>query len=368
MIADKSVRQGRDSCVTAPGPSRPFQLAFCRTHSLPSRRRPHIGLFKTHTHTHTHTHVVYTETHIHIHSTHTHTRARNGTHKLACTHTYTLYAHTTHGQTHTLDSLHLQTHTQNHIFFKYNMGRSTAIQPWVTQQPFLNGHKQPWPSMLIPTQPTYHSIPYQHHIIANVQPDEQSITGWKPGTARQSLTLAPTEPAAYQTPYTWPAPPLYCIALHCEPNKQILSRLRIKVPYTTVPTPHVYIVYIVYNMTSPPLWTKQTIIVWPTKQIPSHVCIHWANIHMTSFHCFGLNKQAMLSIVFTPDVSFCLFGFLPFWPTCKSGVSAICCCCTPPVFGFSTVHKLLFSTVHKHERLFHSAQTWCFSKVHSHER
>ena len=106
MIADKSVRQGRDSCVTAPGPSRPFQLAFCRTHSLPSRRRPHIGLFKTHTHT------LYTLRHTYTYTVHTHARPQWHTQTCMHTHIYIVRTHHTWPNSHTWQFAFTDTHTK----------------------------------------------------------------------------------------------------------------------------------------------------------------------------------------------------------------------------------------------------------------
>ena len=113
MIADKSVREGRDSCVTAPGPSRPFQLAFCGFLAAAA------GLFNTHTHGCQNTHIVTTHT---------------NTNKHTCTPSHNTYTRTPWYYTH------------------------------MTHQTFLNGHQQAlWPSEPLPCL-LPHSIPHIHSV------------------------------------------------------------------------------------------------------------------------------------------------------------------------------------------------------------
>ena len=90
---------------------------------------------------------------------------------------------------------------------------STCIHPWLTN-PFWRDTSKHWPSMLIPTLP-FHTCTISLQTASYLLPDEKSkASGSKPSTASQSLMLAPTGPAAYQTPpYTWPPAP------HCVTNK-----------------------------------------------------------------------------------------------------------------------------------------------------
>ena len=127
--------QRAQSCGTAPGPSRPFQLAFCG--SLVGQPLPNA-----HTHKHTHT---YTHTHIH---THVYTNIDTNTQL--------------HAQKHDCTRRIIHTHTPTSLCADEWI-YSLHLDPPMTHQPFFEEHKQPqwWPSNYS-MPPPYHCMPLQY--------------------------------------------------------------------------------------------------------------------------------------------------------------------------------------------------------------
>ena len=125
------------SCGTAPGPSRPFQLAFCGSF---------LGQPLPNTHTHTLTQIQI--------QTHTHTRI----HKYRCKHTTTRTKTRLHTPNHTHTYTHKRVCTLDEWIY------SLHLDPPMTHQPFFEEHKQPqqwWPSNYS-MPPPYHCMPLQY--------------------------------------------------------------------------------------------------------------------------------------------------------------------------------------------------------------